>query len=303
MFTLILDKTLKETTVQGTQDFPYEVYNGGVSRFDKGYLDWHWHDYFEINLVTSGTLNYFIENQSYVLHEGDAIFINARRLHRGYSDNPSQDSDTIVFGGNLFCSDTSSEWYQSAVENFIRSAVNGIKISAGTPWMERILTGLLQIHAAYRQKTVGYELSIKGYLCNIFSEILQNTAADTAPTILETEKMGRMRTLLAYIAQNYQNDFSLSDLAAEIGISDAECSRFFTSQMHQTLFTFITHYRIERSCELLINTDIPISEIALQAGFNSFSYYSRRFKEKMQCTPSEYRKKIRPIVRCTGQYK
>lgn len=41
MFTLILDETLKETTVQGSRDFPFEIYIGGVTMFEQGYLDWH----------------------------------------------------------------------------------------------------------------------------------------------------------------------------------------------------------------------------------------------------------------------
>lgn len=293
MFTLILDKTLKETTVHGDHTFPFEIYNGGVTNFDKGYLDWHWHDYFEINFVTSGTLYYFIENKQYVLQEGDAVFINVGRLHRGYSDDLIQESKTIVFGGQLICSDPSSKWYTSLIDDFVYSDINGFPLTSDVPWMKNVLSKLKNMYREYEQSSSGSVLYVKGYMCSIFADILNNTAHDSRPTTVETEKMKRMRLLLSYIAQNYMYPITLAELAALTGLSETECSRFFSSQMNQTPFSYLNQYRIERSCELLVKTDSSISDIALQTGFNSFSYYSKRFRKIMHCTPSEYRAKIR----------
>lgn len=69
-----------------------------------------------------------------------------------------------------------------------------------------------------------------------------------------------------------------------------------TEKMKRTPFSYLNQYRIERSCELLVNTDLSISDIALRAGFNSFSYYSKRFRKIMHCTPSEYRLKIQNAI-------
>lgn len=295
MFTLILDETLKETTVHGSHSFPFEVYFGGVTMFAEGYLDWHWHDNFEINLVTSGTLHYFIENEEYILEEGDAIFINAGRLHRGYSEDLHQMSHTIVFGSELLCSDT-SEWYTPLIQNFIHSDVNGLQITKNTPWMKAVLSKLTTIYQVYQEQNFASVLSVKGYLCTIFADILNNTAHSSKTTAIDTEKRKRMRSILSYIAQNYMYPITLADLASITGLSETECSRFFSSQMKQTPFSYLNQYRIERSCELLVNTDQSISDIALQTGFNSFSYYSKRFREIMHCTPSEYRNKIRMAI-------
>ena len=296
MFTLILDDTLKETTIHGNRDFPFEVYFGGVSLFAEGYLDWHWHDYFEINYVTSGKLHYLIENKEYVLKEGEAVFINAGRLHRGYTEEQDQMSHTVVFGGDLFCSDTSSEWYHTYVKNFVDSDINGVVLSPYIPWMKQILDKLKKLYEEYQKGSAMSRLFAKGYLCEIYAEIWKQTAHDSRPTAMDTEKMKRMRILLSYIAQNYMNPITLKDLASRIGLSETECSRFFNKQMKQTPFAYLVRYRIERSCELLVNSDKTISEIALQSGFNSFSYYSKCFRRIMHCTPLEYRQNIRDAI-------
>ena len=291
MFTLILDETLKELTVQGTRAFPFEIYLGGATDFDKGYLDWHWHDTFEINMVVSGTLHYFIENKKYLLQPGDAIFINSGRLHSGHSGYPTQVSHTIVFGPDLLCGDLSSEWYSAVIEDFIHSDVSGLVLNRQTPWMARILDRLETIYETYNTRTPESMLSIKGLMCTIFADMLSNTHT-SRPTAAETEKSRRIRLMLTHIAQNYMHPITLADLSSLTGLSEAECSRFFSNQMKQTPFAYLNRYRIERSCELLTGTDLSISEIALQTGFNSFSYYSKRFRELMGCSPSEYREKI-----------
>lgn len=135
-------------------------------------------------------------------------------------------------------------------------------------------------------------LAMKGYLCGIFSDILKNTSYSSKPAAVETEKAERIHLLLTYIAQNYMHPITLATLASLAGLSQAECSRFFSSQMNEPPFSYINQYRIEKSCELLAKTDLPISTIALQTGFNSFSYYGKRFREVMHCTPSDYRVKI-----------
>lgn len=296
MFTLLRDQTLKELTVHGNKTFPYEIYFGGVSMWENGCMDWHWHDQFEINLVTSGTLTYFIENERFFLQEGEAVFVNAGRLHHSYSQDQAQYSHTIVFGSELFCEDNSCEWYHCAIQPLIESTRNGIHLTKKHRWMQSVLSHLRALYAKYEQHPFGYEVDIKGHLCLIFAEILQNTSHSQQPTQLETEKMKRMRKILSYISQNYQNNFSLSDLSSEVNLSESECSRFFSQQMQKPLFAFINQYRIERSCEMLSNTDLPVSEIATRTGFNSFSYYSRKFREFLHCTPSEYRQKIQAAL-------
>ncbi|MTL76553.1 AraC family transcriptional regulator, partial [Turicibacter sanguinis] len=52
-----------------------------------------------------------------------------------------------------------------------------------------------------------------------------------------------------------------------------------------------TEYRLEKSLFLLKTTNYTITEIALQCGFNSSSYFTETFRKELNCTPSDYRKK------------
>ena len=54
---------------------------------------------------------------------------------------------------------------------------------------------------------------------------------------------------------------------------------------------YLNSYRIQRSLELLDNTDNKIIEIASMCGFDHVGYFNRKFMEYMKCTPTEYRKR------------
>jgi len=292
MFHLILDDTLQELTVHGTHLFPFAIYLGGGNQFEQGYMDWHWHKSFEVNILTSGSLHYYIENQDFIMQAGEAVFINSGRLHMGRPLTDDQYSKTLVFHYRLFCEDEQSDWFQTVLQPFIQTAAGGLKLSPQIPWQKQVLEELLAACDAYEAADTGYELAAKGHICTAFSLLLANIPHSSS-AVSETGRNQRIRCLLSYIRQNYMNPITLADLAALVNLSESECSRFFTSQIHESPFTYLTHYRIERSCDLLIHTDTSISDIAIQVGFNSFSYYSKRFREVMHCSPSEYRTQIR----------
>lgn len=59
---------------------------------------------------------------------------------------------------------------------------------------------------------------------------------------------------------------------------------------------YLIQHRLAKSMELLLNTDLPITEVALSVGFGSASYYTETFRKWMGKTPSEFRKSKNPQV-------
>ncbi|MGN0294117.1 MAG: helix-turn-helix domain-containing protein [Lachnospiraceae bacterium] len=292
MFSLILDDDLQEMTVHGTDAFPYEIYDGGVSLFAEGYLDWHWHHSFEINYVTEGVLVYFVENRKYEIHPGEAVFINAGRLHRALSDDSAQQSLTIVFRPGLLCNDAASQVYENLIAAFVASRTESLHLTGKVPWMEECLSLLRLVFQTREESGFGHQIEIRGLICIIFAKILQNTPHDDILSSEETGIKKRLRNILTFLSIHYAEDLTLDRIASVAGLSSEECSRFFHRQMGIPLFTYLNRYRIEKACELLVMSDMPIGDIALSVGFNSFSYFSKRFSEIMHLSPGQYRRKI-----------
>jgi AraC-like DNA-binding protein len=66
-------------------------------------------------------------------------------------------------------------------------------------------------------------------------------------------------------------------------------SRYFTIKNNKPFSRFIAELRIKHACKLLIETDMPVSTISYECGFNTLSNFNKQFKEVMLKKPSEYK--------------
>ena len=97
--------------------------------------------------------------------------------------------------------------------------------------------------------------------------------------------------ICAYLAANYQQKFSLSEVAAKFYISPYYLSRLFRRVTGQSIVDYLNNRRIEAAQKLLETTELSISAIAEQTGFASAAHFRRVFREVMDISPLQYRKK------------
>ena len=96
--------------------------------------------------------------------------------------------------------------------------------------------------------------------------------------------------ICAYLAANYQQKFSLTDVAARFYLSPYYLSRLFRRVTGQSIVDYINGRRIEAAQRLLESTDLNISAVAEQTGFASAAHFRRVFREVMGTGPLQYRK-------------
>jgi len=96
---------------------------------------------------------------------------------------------------------------------------------------------------------------------------------------------------LEYIRQNYSSNITVRDISAFCHCSESYLSHIFKNKMKTSIMKYINKLRIEHAKILLLNSDSPISEIALKSGFCDPNYFAVVFKRFARLSPSEYRKK------------
>ncbi len=74
-----------------------------------------------------------------------------------------------------------------------------------------------------------------------------------------------------------------------LNLSPDAFGRFFRSRTGKTLPTFVNHLRVGRSCRLLVETDLPVIEVAMRCGFENLSNFNRQFLRLVRQKPREYR--------------
>ena len=94
---------------------------------------------------------------------------------------------------------------------------------------------------------------------------------------------------LKYIDDNYKNHISLIDVSKHIFLSHEYFSRLFKEEVGENFSTYLTAYRINKANELIKNTDMKISQIAMEVGYSNPGYFSKNYKRYRGVSPEEDR--------------
>ena len=95
---------------------------------------------------------------------------------------------------------------------------------------------------------------------------------------------------LQYLQSNYQKQTTLNEIADVVGLSPNYFSTIFKKELSLSFSEYLSRYRIEKSIELLITTNLKTYEIAWQSGYSDEGYFGKTFKKYTGKTPNEYRK-------------
>lgn len=100
----------------------------------------------------------------------------------------------------------------------------------------------------------------------------------------------QVRRAKEHIAGLLDQDIRLTDVAAEVGLSPFHFARAFKSSLAMPPYRYQMRLRVEKACELLASTDLPITEIAFRVGYQSSQALARVFAREMGTTPSAWRR-------------
>lgn len=282
----------RELRRRGSALFPCSAYQTVLSRYAGWEVPWHWHDEIEIKLMLSGTAVTTCGEESILLREGEGLFVNAHVLHhtRGLH---GQDCvlGSIVFEVPLLSGAPGSVFETRYIQPVYGSpALPVVHLTGGAPWEERALAGARQAYTACEKEGFGYEWEVLMGLARFWKELGRAEEERlAAPAAGETAVTARMREMLAFLEARFTEDIAPADLAAAAHISLRECFRCFRRVMGIPPAAYLLRRRVSYAAGLLLETELPVTEVALRAGFHSPSYFGRRFREQMGCSPREFR--------------
>jgi len=98
-----------------------------------------------------------------------------------------------------------------------------------------------------------------------------------------------LKDVYQFLQDRFADDLSLAEIAASAGVHPVYLCRGFKKRQGVTVGAYIRQLRIQRACELLHNSQMPLAEIALQCGFADQSHFSAVFKRSTGTTPSAFR--------------
>lgn len=149
---------------------------------------------------------------------------------------------------------------------------------------------LIQKMLAVKELSLPNELERVGFLYEILSLLIfsnQSTVPGKAPLNYSPETY--VEYALQYIEHNY-NRITVSDISEYVGINRTYLHSVFKKKLHVSPQEYLISYKLNAAKKLLDETELPISDIAAQAGYNDSLTFSKAFKKCYGCAPREYRK-------------
>ena len=155
---------------------------------------------------------------------------------------------------------------------------------APVQWQSRIRTLLEMMASASTEQDYPGPLYLLLILHYVEQECIAESSAVARPHNETVEQ------ICAYLAANYRQKFSLTEVAAQFYLSPYYLSRLFRRVTGQSIVDYINNRRIEAAQKLLETTELSISAVAEQTGFASAAHFRRVFREVMGTGPLQYRK-------------
>ena len=243
----------------------------------------HYHNEIEILLITSGEMNFTVNNKPHYCRAGDTVFFSPRIPHATYNGDTPCSYILLQFRLEHYIDDSSS-----VDKNFNRFINN-----ADTPFFvlrnDELARLIKEAFREAKERAEGFGLSIKGaiytvvaHLCREGAITLRNeNVSDTVEKLLPT---------IAYIEENYAKNITLNEIAEIQRLHPSYFCRLFKKASGSSFIDYLNFVRICKSEKLLAQSDKSILEIACEVGFSSLSYFNRIFKRYKNCTPTEYRR-------------
>lgn len=296
-----------ETKQHGTLEFPAEYYyiDSGYPRYN---MSFHWHKEWELIYVTKGTFYIHAGEEQYVAHSGDALLIRDGMLHGGTPADCVYECFVFDLHGLFRNLDVVKKYlrpiyHHQVLPQIFYSASKDSAITAAVADLMRAYRGTMQDSSDCRQSSANgslsftipgdfHELMTISCLSRMLTLILQKGCYDVSPEDApgSSHRINQLKSVLEYIENHYASPISLDTMAKEAGMNPKYFCRFFRSITHQTPLDYVNYYRIEQAAQMLLSTDLSVTDIGMECGFNDSSYFVKVFRKYRGLTPNQYRK-------------
>lgn len=252
------------------------------------FQEMHWHDDIQLTYVLEGQIKVLSMDNSIVVSQGEAVFINKRVLHQ-FVEIDSSHYRSFVFP-DIFVKFYEHSPMSQVIESLSEIDHIGICFINHSQDCIQFIKKLNEcIFARERPKNKEYYIS----MCLVeFMYTFLLTYMDQNKNMIVSDYHLSIQKCLAFIHHHYDEDISLEDIARYGDISVGHCGRLFIQILETSPYEYLINYRIKKSLELLSQNNRTISQIARDVGFNDISHFIQSFKKRMNVTPKQYQKQL-----------
>lgn len=274
---------------------PQSSFNKRIFTYKYFPLKWHYHKEYELIIIKKGFGKRFIGQGVEPFREGDLVLIgnNVAHFHLSdpifYKDNEMYcESDVIQFSRDIFPENSANMQEFSTIKNMLATSIHGIHFTN-----KAIIEKCVELFAAINVQT-NLERLISLYkmlgilscttefrLCSVYSSHDNHDSSPPNTPVIKTYE---------YLISNFKEMITLPVIADKVGQNPAALCRSFKKNTGKSIFDALSEIRIGAASRLLLNSSLPITDIAFESGYRNISHFNHQFKNIIGLSPSAYRK-------------
>lgn len=247
----------------------------------------HKHLRLEINHVKKGNCMMHLDNESINFVEGDTMIILSNVNHVFEAGSGGTTLMQLEFLPEIF----------SGFDLNFPGCIDGIGLASISPFSEEnklikivnnigIMRVVQRIVNEQEGKNSYYQYLVVMYYAELLVLIYRYMSENYLP-ICQNDALKRA---ISFIRFNYHKDISINDVAIQADISERYLRSLFSQYLNISPLDYLNQIRINKSIELLRNTELSVKEVCFQCGFQSPQYFSRIFKQQTGISPREVAK-------------
>jgi AraC-like DNA-binding protein len=270
--------------IEAAPELSWKYFVREAPRFE---FAWHFHREYELTLITRGTGTRFVGDSVEEYADGDLTLIGSQLPHTYATQGIGPHRAVVAQFRYDFLGDGFLAQPEFAdVAALLDRAARGLSFPAASwpgPYLE-------PGHRRPAEQTLGLlgvlvELARRGDVRTLASEHYRPS--------LEQGAADRVDALVQFMIAGYAEPVRLETLARVAHMAPTAVSRFFRRTTGLTITDYLNSLRVNAACQLLRDTDLPITEVAAAAGYQNLSHFNRRFRALKRMAPREYRAQFR----------
>lgn len=253
---------------------------------------WHFHSEFEILYVLEGSGTSYVADNIETFQPGDLALLGSNLPHFWRSDEKYHEPGctekmnyiVIQFSDVLARGAVFDFPEFNVLQQLFKKASRGIRFLP--PFSEKAGRQVIKI-----ARNTGF----KRFLC--LMQLLHKMALTENYRLLAGELYNqqvhdftndRLTKVMHYISTSYQQKIELEKVAGIANLHPSAFCRFFKEKTGKSLSEYLIDLRISYACKLIVEGNLPVSQVCFECGFNNLSNFNRAFKKHTGFTPTDY---------------
>lgn len=262
-----------------------------------GYHPMHWHEELEILYPLNGFSEITAEKEHYRLPKKHFSVIESCVVHSTFTTDDITMYLCIQIAKKHFTN------YLHDIEQYRIHCTPDSITDEQFPDYRKICALIEELLHLYVKEPPTFYMESEGIVLQILSKLIccfsekeeSGNANKTEKLPAKNREMERIRTVITYVEENFQNPISLDEISGLLGYGKEYFCRFFKRNIGTSFLNYVNEVRLSHVYQDLTTTDLSIQEIMEKNGFSSQKLFNQNFKRLYGCTPSQARKTKRIV--------